>query len=116
EGMRLPMSQVARRRTNELGDFVAVLKLRAIDLDGGTGIAEQSFGHGFHNARLARTSRAQKEEIAHRTTRRGQTRPIHLIEFPKLCRQRYPGRRSSAARRFRNPERRYCDDSDRVQY
>jgi hypothetical protein len=33
QGVRLPVAKVSRRRTDQLGDFVRVLKFRAIDLD-----------------------------------------------------------------------------------
>src|SRR5262249_1930377 len=43
--------------------------------------AEQCFGHRLHHARLAGTSRPQKEEIAHGTAGRIQTSQIHLVDF-----------------------------------
>ena len=48
--VRLAVAQVARRRADQLGNFMLVLKLGAINLDAGVGIAEQSFRHGLHHA------------------------------------------------------------------
>ena len=39
--MRFAMSQISRRRTNQLGNLVRVLKLGAIDLDAGPRVPEQ---------------------------------------------------------------------------
>ena len=41
-----------------------MLELRAIYLDHRAHIAHQALRRGFHHARLARTGRSQKEEIA----------------------------------------------------
>ena len=58
--MRFAMPQVAWRRADQLGDFVRVLEFRAIHLDHRARIAEQNFRRRFHDARLARTRRAQE--------------------------------------------------------
>ena len=79
--MSLAMSQVSRRRTDQLGDFVGVLKLSAIDLDAGAGIAEQSFGHGLDHPRFARAGRPQKQQVAYRTSRRIQSGQKHLVDL-----------------------------------
>ena len=50
--MSFAMAEVARRRTDELGNFVGVLKFGAIDLDDQTGITEKNFRGGFDDARL----------------------------------------------------------------
>ncbi len=82
--MRLAVSQVSRRRTDQLGNLVRVLKLGAIDLDAGAGIAEQRFGHGFDHARLAGTGRPQKQQVAYRPSRRVQPGQKHLVDFGYL--------------------------------
>ncbi len=51
--MSLAVSQVSRRRTDQLGNLVGVLEFGAIDLDAGTGVSEKRLGHGFDHARLA---------------------------------------------------------------
>ena len=71
--MRLSMSQISRRRSDQLGDLMAVLKLRAIDLDASACIAKQRLRHGLHDARLAAARRSQKQQIAHRSPRRIQS-------------------------------------------
>src|SRR5580704_5400411 len=61
--MGLPMAQVSGRRADELGYLVTVLELRTIDLDDCPHVSDEAFRGGFHHARLARTSRSQKQEI-----------------------------------------------------
>src|SRR5579884_910972 len=75
------MPEVARRRANQLGDFVAVLELGAINLDAGAGIAEQRLGHRFHYPRLSRACRPEKKKIAHRPAGRVQPGQEHLIDL-----------------------------------
>src|SRR6266849_5803326 len=58
------MAQVSRRRTYQLGDFVRVLKLRAIDFDDCFGIAEENFGRSLDHARFAGSSRTKKQQCA----------------------------------------------------
>ena len=48
--MRLAMSQIAWRRADQLGDFMAVLELRAIDLDDRARILHQRLGCRFHDS------------------------------------------------------------------
>jgi hypothetical protein len=61
-----------------------VLKLGAIDLDAGTGIAEQSFGERLDNASLAGSGRAKKQQIANRTPGGIQSRQEHLVNLDDL--------------------------------
>src|SRR5258708_12464716 len=82
--MRLPVSQVSRRRADQLGNLVRVLELRAIDLDARARVTEQRFSPRFHHPRLAGTGRSQKQEIAHWTAGRIQPSQKHLIDFRDL--------------------------------
>ena len=82
--MSLAMSQISRRRADQLRDLVGMLKLRAIDLDAGMRVAEQRLGHRFHHPRFARAGRAQKKQVAHRTSRRIQSRQKHLVDLGHL--------------------------------
>ena len=79
--MRLAMSEVSRRRADQLGDLVRVLKFGAVDLDARLGIAEQRLGHRLHDARLARSGRPQKQQVADRAAGRIQPGEKHLINF-----------------------------------
>src|SRR5262249_4256622 len=63
----------------QFGDFVAVLKLRAVDLDHCSGILEQNLGRGLDDSGFARSSRSEEQEVSDRTARRVQTRQVHLI-------------------------------------
>jgi hypothetical protein len=78
------MAEISRRRADQLRNFVRVLELGAIDLDAGAGIAEQRFGERLDDASLARPSRPEKEQIAHRASRGIQSGQEHLINFDDL--------------------------------
>src|SRR5579862_5407475 len=82
--MRLAVSQITRRRTDQLRNLVRVLELSAINLDAGMRVTEQSFGHGFHYACLPGSGRPQKKQIAHRAPWRIQPRQKHLVDLGDL--------------------------------
>src|SRR5258707_15680455 len=106
--MRFAMSQVSGRRTDQLGDFMAVLELRAIDLDDGARVLEQRFGGRFHNASFSRSGRPQEQEIADGTTRSAHARQVHLVNVDDLLdRLVLPNNHSpeAAFERYRVPSR-----------
>src|SRR5437667_11265735 len=74
------MSAITRGRTDQLGDLVAVLKLRAVDLDEGAWTDKKEFGRSLYNARLAGASRSQKEKITDRPVRHSHSRQINGIQ------------------------------------
>ncbi len=78
------MSQVSRRRANQLGNLVRVLKFGAVDLDASLRIAEQRLSHGFHHARLARSRRSKKQKVPDRAAGRIQPSQEHLVNFGDL--------------------------------
>src|SRR6266567_4795374 len=78
--MRLPMPQISRRRANQLGNFMGVLKLCAIDLDHRARVAKENLGGGFNNSCLARTRRPEKQQIPYRTARRIQSGAKDLVQ------------------------------------
>ena len=84
QGMGFAMPEVSGRRTDQLGDFVAMLKLRAIDLDDRAGIAHQAFRGGFHQARFAGTGGSQEEQIADRPSGAGHAGQVRLINADDL--------------------------------
>src|SRR5215475_5832532 len=57
----LAVPQIARERTDQLRDFMRMLKLGAIDFDHRVQVAEENFGRGFDRARLARPGRPQEQ-------------------------------------------------------
>src|SRR5918912_2729048 len=74
------MAEVARRRADQLGDLVRVLKLRAVYLDDGVARAEENLGSRFNDVRLARSGRPQKQHRAERTRRIRHPRVEDLIQ------------------------------------
>src|SRR5215469_5832274 len=65
--MRLTMTQIARGRTDQLGNFMGVLKFGAVNLDDRPWTTEQDFGSGFNKAGFARAGRAEKKQVPHGT-------------------------------------------------
>src|SRR4051812_17692940 len=82
--MRFAMSQVAGRRADQLRDFMAVLKLSAIDLDHRARILEQSFGGRFDDSRLTRAGGPQEKKVADRAARSTHPREVHLVDVDNL--------------------------------
>src|SRR5260370_13314674 len=78
--MSLAMTQIARRRANQLGNFVRVLEFGAIHFYYRARIAKENFRGRFDNARFARAGRAQKQQVADGPSRRVQSRAKDLIE------------------------------------
>src|SRR5208282_2483667 len=79
--MRLTMTEIARGRTDELGDFVGMLKFGAVYLDNGARAAKQDFGGGFDKPGFAGACGTEKEQVAYGTAGRIQARGEHLEEF-----------------------------------
>src|SRR5713101_2150324 len=76
--MGLAMTQIARRRANQLGNFVRVLELRAIDLYDRASIPKKDLRGRFHDARLSRTCRTEEQQVAYRAAGRIQSGAKHL--------------------------------------
>ena len=79
--VRLPVSQVARRRTNQFGDFMGVLEFRAIDFDAGACVAKHRFCHRLHDPGLPGASGSEEQEVSYRAPRRVQARQKHLVDL-----------------------------------
>ena len=79
--MGFAVAQVARRRADQLGDFVGVLKFGAVNLDAGARVAEEGLGHGFDDPGFPRAGGAEEQQIANWTSRRIQSRQKHLVDF-----------------------------------
>ena len=82
--MGFPVAEIARRRTDQLRDLVAVLKFRTINLDHRARVAHQRFRGGLYRSRLTRSSWTQKEEIANRASGRGKSGEVHLVDVHDL--------------------------------
>src|SRR6201987_2886123 len=79
--MCFAVPQIPRRRTNQFGDLMRVLKLRAVHFDDRAWVPKQYFSGGFHDARLAGTRWTEEQQIAHRPSRRVQSSAEHLIQI-----------------------------------
>ena len=84
QGMGLAVTQIARRRADQFGDFMGVLELGAINLDASAGVSEERFRESFHDARLARTGWPKKKQIADRASGGVQSGEKHLVDFDDL--------------------------------
>src|SRR5216683_2961782 len=76
--MGLAVAQISRRGTNQFGNFVGVLKFRAIDFDHRTGVPKKDLRSRFHDARLSGTGRTEEQQVAHRTAGGVQSGTKHL--------------------------------------
>src|SRR5260370_19332171 len=77
--MRFAVAQVSRRRPDQFCDFMAVLKLRAIDLDYGSRVLQQRLGGPLDNASFSRAGTPQEETISYRPSYPRQSRHRRLI-------------------------------------
>src|SRR5262245_20932037 len=82
--MCLAMTEVSRRRTDQLGDLVRVLELGAVNLDAGARIAKKRFCHCLDDSGLAGAGWPEKKQVADRAPRRVQARQKHLIDLGDL--------------------------------
>src|ERR1700722_17491283 len=82
--MRFPVPQVSWRRSNQLRNFVAVLKLCAVDLDHRARVLEQRLGGRFDNTGLAGSGWSQKQEVPDRAARRIHSGEMHLVNVDDL--------------------------------
>jgi len=67
--MSFAVAEIARGRADELGNFVRMLELGAVDLDNQARVAKQDFRSGFHDAGLAGAGGTKKEQIAYGASR-----------------------------------------------
>ena len=75
--MGFAMPQISGRRTDQLRDLMAVLKLGAIDLDDGARILQQSFSGRFDDAGLAGAGRPKNRKFP--IGRPGALMPVKFI-------------------------------------
>src|SRR5260370_40032947 len=78
--MGFTMSQVARRRADQVGNCVRVLKFRAIDLDHGARVAKENLGGRLHDARLPRARRPKEQQVPYGAAWRVQSGAKHLVQ------------------------------------
>jgi hypothetical protein len=78
------MAQISRRRTDQLGDFVTVLKLSAIDLQHRTSIANERLCQSLYEACFAGAGWSQKQKVSDWASRSGHSREECLINIYDL--------------------------------
>src|SRR6516225_7374326 len=76
---RFAVTEVARRRTDELGNLVGVLKFRAIYLNDRAGIPKQDLGRCLHDAGLSGARWPEKEQVPYGPARRVQSGTKDLV-------------------------------------
>ncbi len=84
KGMRFTMSQIAWGRTDQFGNFMAVLKFGAVDLHDRARVLNENLRRRFHRACLARAGGSEKQEVSNGASRRGEARQIHLVNTDNL--------------------------------
>ena len=62
-GLGLAMAEIPRRRTDQLGDLVAVLELSAVNFDHGAVVAEEDLSRGLDQASLAGAGGSEKQQV-----------------------------------------------------
>src|SRR5437868_1992752 len=80
----LAVSQVSRGRADQFSNLMRVLKLGAIHLDAGAGVAKQRLSHRFDNSRLTGARRPEKQEIANRAPGSVEAGEEHLVDLDHL--------------------------------
>jgi hypothetical protein len=76
---RLVVPQITRGRSDQLGDLVAVLKLRAIDLNERARVPEQDLGRSLYHAGFSRSRRSKEQQISDRPSGHRHARQVDLI-------------------------------------
>ena len=79
--MCFAMAEIARGRTDKLGNFVRVLEFGAVHLDDEARIAEENFRSGFDDTRFAGARGPKEEEIANGAAGRVEAGAKDLIEI-----------------------------------
>src|SRR3974377_1919693 len=82
--MRSAMAQVTGRRTDQFCDFMAMLELRAINLDDRARIMQQRFCDGLYHSGFSRSRGAEDQEISERATGRDHSSDIRFIGVDHL--------------------------------
>src|SRR5262249_1876116 len=82
--MCFAVTQISGRRSDELGDFMAMLELRAVDLDHRSRVSCQGFGSSFHQSRFSGSGWSQEQEIANRPARANHARQVRLVDVDNL--------------------------------
>jgi hypothetical protein len=74
------MAEISRRRPDQFGYLMTVLKLSTVNLDNRAGILEQRLGRRFYSARLTRPRGAEEEKVSNGPSGSSQAAGIHLID------------------------------------
>src|SRR5690349_6616746 len=78
------MADVARRRTDQLRDFMAVLKFTAIYFDERRRIPEQNLGGGLDDSCLAGSRRSKEQQVRDGSSRYSYAGDDHFVDIHQL--------------------------------
>ncbi len=84
ERMSLAVAKIPRRRANKLGDLMTVLKLRTVNLQHRSRVAQQTLRRRFDNPGFAGSCGAEEQEVPDRPVGRGHTRQEQLVDINNL--------------------------------
>src|ERR1051326_497539 len=84
DGRSLPMTDVARRRTDQLRDFMAVLKFTAVHFDERLRISEQNLGRGLDDSCLAGSRRPKEQQVRDRSSGYSHAGDDHFVDVYQL--------------------------------
>src|SRR4051794_985718 len=82
--MRFAVAEIAGRRADQLCDFMAVLKLRAIDFDNRARILDECFSCRLNDTSLAASRGPEEKEVTDRSSGSAHPGQIHLIDVNDL--------------------------------
>ena len=76
---RFAVSEITRRRTDQFGNLMTMLKFSTIDLDESSRVSKQNFSRRFDDSCLAGSRGTQKQQVANRTSRHSHARQVNLV-------------------------------------
>src|SRR5689334_1212481 len=79
------MSEISRRRPDQLGNLMTVLEFGAVDFDDSVRVPNETFRQRFHRPSLPRPGRPQKEKRSNRTPQTGHPRQVRLVDTDYLA-------------------------------
>ena len=82
--MRFAMPEISGRRSDQLGDFMAVLELGAVDLDHRSRVSGKGLRRRFHQSRFSGAGWPQEEKVTNWPAGADHARQIGLVDVDDL--------------------------------